>query len=538
MNHVPLPPLKQRLRSQKTVVVQNNPEVKKQNRVSFSIQPVTEIKAKHKLNDKNNLDKESREVTKTKTKSKTLQTRDAPQQSPVVPLVLTSNHTSDPSMSSITINSDPIHLNIMKPSPSNLTSPHGSLHTEHLVQISIGTQTDDSISSYVNVNERLVAELRHKDNEIESLKQKISSLESIIQASNSNLVNNPSVPQSNYRTNHQAKSNKTCDFSCYILGDSHVRGLQHILSKCIPDDSYDVYAYFQPGAGYKEVSTTHSDNKYLINPSNKDVVVLVCGTNDIGSTQWAVVQNAVDKLLVKFNHVRQICILGVPFRYRNKKLNYHIVRFNAKLKNYVLSKSKIVRFLDPNDQLRPQYYAKDGLHLNRQGKSILCNEINKTINSRADVDMVPSKPSTRETVSESIVCHDLIVLDDFEESLQTHIANVQYEGESTFSSQPFRNITTLFPETSCIDNDSNNTSVVHNTLVPNSVNNTFNSVPNVPLEPHCSSDYYRIANISTHNSFSANAAPIGEFFKDLDALTTSLTVIVGGTRPGTPHCGE
>lgn len=95
-----------------------------------------------------------------------------------------------------------------------------------------------------------------------------------------------------------------------------------------------------------------------------------------------------------------------------EKLNYHIVRFNDKLRNYV-SKFQNVKFVDINEKLRPQYYARDLIHLNRQDKSMLCNKIVKCIESYSSLNSRPNP--------ESIICHDLIVLNDFEESLQTHI---------------------------------------------------------------------------------------------------------------------
>lgn len=493
MNHTVLPPLKQRLRSHKNISQTSQDTQKK---VSFSTDPIVQTKPKSKSKEKNELNNTKVISELPKSKPKSHQSRDAPQQSPAIHSALTSHHTNDQSTSSITIHSDPIQSTChSNPIQSNtVTLSQESPHIEPTVHVNIGSQTDDSISTCVSNKQTLEIIIQQKDDEIRNLKQKIASLETIIQNCpngsknfNKKKESNPSI------TDHLNFSN---DFNCFILGDSHVRGLRHILSS----NPYDVYSYFQPGAGYHEVSMVHSDNAYLIDPSNKDVVVLVCGTNDIGSTQWTVVQKAVDGLLRKFKHVHQICIVGVPFRFRNKKLNYHIARFNTKVKNYVLSKSQNVSFLDLNDHLKPQHYARDNLHLNRQGKSILCNEINKCIKSQINPKGVSHIPLSCEPISESIVSHDLIVLDDFEESLQTHITNMHYV-ESTFSSEP-RSDTLLFPETSGIDNTNN--SVLQNTLVSDSITDTHNPVPNVLVEPSCSHDYYRIANIS-HNSFSTNA---------------------------------
>lgn len=525
MNHSVLPPLKQRLRSHKSSNTSNQANIGPHNltkKISFSVIPTSDSPSRNKSKQKIEL-KTKGNINSHKTKTKAHPSRDTSQQLSVLPSSSNNEsnaHTSDPSTSDITahVPSDTINAN-SNSNPGqctkNVTLSHSIVNTENVTQINIETQTDDFISSSVPTsasNQDLIVQLILKDDEIKSLKQTIASLEFVIQnveqihKNNENVakLNNKLIQNSNRNTGTKEHSkNKS---SCFIIGDSHVRGLQHFLSQKTQENSIKVYSHFQPGAGFNEVSKVHHENRNLVNPTSKDFVVLVCGTNDIGSTRWAVIEKAVDNLVFKFKHAHQICVIGVPFRYKNKKSNYHINRFNNKLKTYVQTKSNNIIFMNPNDHLQPRYYARDGLHLNRQGKTIICNEIKKCLdlNYYNKSSRTSSNSYDVELNPESTICHDLIVLDDFEESIRTHITNIQYS-ESTFSTEPHSN-TILFPETSCIETANVDKSVLENTILSKSnVESPYpiSGVPNVLVNPSSTQDYYRIANIS-QCSFSTN----------------------------------
>lgn len=72
-------------------------------------------------------------------------------------------------------------------------------------------------------------------------------------------------------------------------------------------------------------------------------------------------------------------MIGVPYRFHKKKLNYHIARFNTKLKNYFKSKLSSFHFIDPNRYLKHSSYARDGIHLNQGAKKLMCEKIKNTL---------------------------------------------------------------------------------------------------------------------------------------------------------------
>lgn len=224
-----------------------------------------------------------------------------------------------------------------------------------------GTQTDDCELTCLKI------ELENKTQEIDSLHIKIKILERHTHpTSGSN--QNPNI--------HPPRVHSGTEFTCHLIGDSHVRGLLEKLSPLLPSGC-TVQSTFQPGAGYHEMAKIHNQSPHLVKPDAKDSVIIMCGTNDVGSTQWELIQKGLHNLINKFQHCESLCILGIPFRFCNKKMNFHITRLNTKIKNYVLSNN--VSFLDPNKWLKPKNYAFDGLHLNNEGKTKLSLRLKKCI---------------------------------------------------------------------------------------------------------------------------------------------------------------
>lgn len=533
MNHS-IVPIKERLRSHVNKN-QTNLDAQKNKRLSFSVQPVISPKPSEKLVKKPTI------VSNNSVEGKKLNESEIPKhQSQDASHQKKSNVSipidKDNQKKSIPIDKDNHNVDSClnkQPNTSNIshehhqldncaidtgpiTNPEKSIQSNvtagHKVSITcIGIQTDDdTYQSWEAERNSLKCIIQQRDHKIVTLTQRVNLLENEIRdiknSTSKNKNKNPHHKESNpTQTSNVSKpavpenmyENKS---KLFLVGDSHVRGLQQILSKCLPENDDDVISHFQPGAGFYEVSQVHNISKLLITPSTEDALVIFCGTNDIGSTQWMIVQEAVDNLLIKFQHVRQICIIGVPFRFNNKKLNYHITRFNTKLKNYVLPKFHNVCYLDPNRYLRRENYLLDGLHLNSRGKTRICNQIINCFKYKSTnvIDLLPDNTHLLPN-HQSVLCQDLITLDDFEESIQTHIANNVHCTESTFSSEVISDTSLLFPNTSLI----NNTCI--NILPPsNSILETPNPISKDIVEPSYSHDFYKIANLS-QISFYTNA---------------------------------
>uniref|UniRef100_A0A8D8ZS41 Uncharacterized protein n=1 Tax=Cacopsylla melanoneura TaxID=428564 RepID=A0A8D8ZS41_9HEMI len=367
---------------------------------------------------------------------------------------------------------------------------------------SVGTQTENENWDRDN----LMRKIRDRDSEIENLKQTIIALEQYIQ--------NQEARQEIQQAKQPPAAHNGNKVTCHIIGDSHVRGLRDKLSSLLPKGS-TVESFFQPGAGFHPVATTIKRSPNLINTSPGDTVILICGTNDIGTTKWEQIQEAIDELLLKFRDCKSICFVGTPLRYKNKHVNFHINRFNAKVKKYLSSKSCAIMFLDPNSFLKRTDYAKDGLHLNGKGKGKLCNKIKNKIlahsqpvpQTRQSHSIIPQfNPEDSILNIDSILNCDNLIDFDFDR-IQVNgnsIADVNNREEINFDpSNP--NYYDNFPElrsskakgsphqvmNRTISNieDGNNTTYLESPGIPGHVYNLLNN------EPNTSTNYYRLAPI-------------------------------------------
>lgn len=215
----------------------------------------------------------------------------------------------------------------------------------------------------------------------------------------------------------------------------------------------------------------------------------MCGTNDICSTQWENVQEALDTLLSKIQHCEQLCLVQVPLRYDRKKLNYHIQRFNTKVKTYMQSKSRNVHFLNPMKFLKPSDYTVDGVHMNRKGKLKLC----KKLNTLLSFDIISASSSNNHKFSNlepNLAIEDLIDLEN-QDLVLPHVSL----GNSTFS--PDTNYTKIFPEETPHK-------LFHSSNFVQSILDTPNVLPdyisNIIRNDPYSSNFYRLAHLSQNSS--------------------------------------
>lgn len=207
-----------------------------------------------------------------------------------------------------------------------------------------------------------------------------------------------------------APSSSAARSSCFIIGDSHVRGLTQQFQSLV-SNGWNFQSVFQPGAGFKAVGHTHSESPSLITPDAEDAVILICGTNDICSSTWDDVQHGIDALLLKFRHCQSICLVGVPLRHDSRGLNRHIIRFNTKVKNYILKLNSNLLYIDPTRFIKLKSYRFDGIHLNVSGKRMLCNKIkseflNNLTCSRDVQQHTPATPAVFVSTPKPLVSFD------------------------------------------------------------------------------------------------------------------------------------
>uniref|UniRef100_A0A8D9EVV7 Uncharacterized protein n=1 Tax=Cacopsylla melanoneura TaxID=428564 RepID=A0A8D9EVV7_9HEMI len=167
----------------------------------------------------------------------------------------------------------------------------------------------------------------------------------------------------NKTSQHQTNENNVNKIrNCSLLGDSHCRGLGYYLRRYLDN----VETFFKPGGGFIELKDSCTFAMSQLSPEDK--VIFFCGTNNIQDRDWSKVFSAVDEVLAKYNACN-LCFVLVPIRWDRPDLNRLVQKFNNRLREKL--KEKKISYLDPNYFLRPWHYAKDGLHLNINGKRLV-----------------------------------------------------------------------------------------------------------------------------------------------------------------------
>uniref|UniRef100_A0A8D8ZAF1 Uncharacterized protein n=1 Tax=Cacopsylla melanoneura TaxID=428564 RepID=A0A8D8ZAF1_9HEMI len=357
------------------------------------------------------------------------------------------------------------------------------------------TQQGLEPQAWIQMRNGFIDTIVQKETEIMDLKNQIKSLEHLLQT----LTNAPSIPEfyteTGVSSNMQAYTkDKDTITSCYIIGDSQVRGICEKVSQLLPN-TCRVEAFFQPGAGFQQVARTHTTSPGLIH-SDLDSVVIMCGTNDVCITTWDEIKSALDKLASRFHDCKQTIVIGIPLRFDMKKLNFHIHRLNTKIRNYVQNnfKNNSIVFVNPSQFLKFKDYSVDGLHLNRQGKEKLSNKIKNNIAKHYSLHR--NEPSSRMDPKPITEEQDLI---DLTQPELIELSVVVDNEESTFSPL-FPDYDRMFPDintpVSIVNNPSDNSTSIQNQSIlgtpnlPEHINDIINNRQN-----H-SSDYYQITNIS------------------------------------------
>lgn len=512
-------PLKSRLRSNNTDETKQNKPPPSKKRVSFSTQPISTPKI---IINKNVMGKSRKKPFSTLSSDKSVMTKDTKKVSDINSCEVTNLATKIDK----TKNSNKVKVINDKTikSPLSIQTHDASIQTtgpSHDTYQAIHTSTsinidnkDNIVSDNTSVKQQtgsvectsttlqgLLHKFTQQENMIFQLQENLKALQSFIE---SNFTGNSIVNVQHIGL--QPKKDYLNDFSCYILGDSHGRDLSEELALIMPKKC-QAQGFFQPGAGFQGMADLHSQSPNLVSPTCGDSVFVLCGTNDVCTTSWEIIQSSLDILISKFQECKLFCIVGVPKRFDNKRMNHHIARFNTKVKRYVQTMCNNFYYLDPSKFLKTKEYNPDGVHLNRVGKSKLCARMKLVLDerySRSDLDNAPihsiplhsSVPMSGETPTgeitlPKIACNDLIDLSE------PSILIDNSQNESYFSSV-VNHDTILFPEIM----PNNVTLVDLDTNVPDNSEVT-------PRTPACysssSNNYYQLAHVSI-DSFTNNAA--------------------------------
>uniref|UniRef100_A0A8D8XBT3 Uncharacterized protein n=1 Tax=Cacopsylla melanoneura TaxID=428564 RepID=A0A8D8XBT3_9HEMI len=270
--------------------------------------------------------------------------------------------------------------------------------------------------TYRNMRDGFIDKIKQQELELEANRTEITKLKSTIFSLEETLkqyqeAKFSQVTRVPFNTSSPCVSLPIIKGNCFILGDSHVRGLAEKLT-CILPNNIKPQGVLQPGAGFAQIARMINDSPNLIRATSDNMLVLMCGTNDVGTSDWTSIRSGIDILLDKFRDVGLLCLVGIPLRYKQKRLNYHISKLNTKIKTYVKNKRNMTCFIEPCRFLKPHHYLPDGLHLNKIGKGLLCKKINKFM-SNADIgggDTVLPTHSVR--IERSISQHAIVPVVD------------------------------------------------------------------------------------------------------------------------------
>jgi hypothetical protein len=161
---------------------------------------------------------------------------------------------------------------------------------------------------------------------------------------------------------------KSSEYKIPLIGDSHLKGCSENM-KIHVNDKFQVCGYIKPGAGVKGI--LEQPLKDVDNLLAKDVIVLCCGSNDIGKIKLRTFFNGLINFIKRVTHTNVI-VLTVPYRHDLKAshstLNDEIITFNRKL----LKLSKLFPHLSVCEINEMRHlYTNHGLHMNYLGKELL-----------------------------------------------------------------------------------------------------------------------------------------------------------------------
>jgi hypothetical protein len=170
-----------------------------------------------------------------------------------------------------------------------------------------------------------------------------------------------------------------------IVGDSHARECAAEVKHLLNSD-FEVFRTTNPGAGLKTIKDT-ADVK-VQELTNKYVVVLWGGFNDIAKNNTLMGLKHIIKFLIEANHTNVI-LLTAPHRHNlitNSCVNKEVEVFNKKLHKKV-ERFKKVKIIDVVNER--SYYTRHGQHLNSAGKDTMAKGITTMIEHLLNSEKAP-----------------------------------------------------------------------------------------------------------------------------------------------------
>jgi hypothetical protein len=172
-----------------------------------------------------------------------------------------------------------------------------------------------------------------------------------------------------------ASKHKTTKHEIFILGDSHAKGCAAEVKHYLNND-FSVQGTTIPGAGMEFIKA--SANVKINQLTNKDVIVLWGGSNDVARNNSTEGLKVISNLLTEAKHTNVIMI-NAPHRHdlvSNSCVNVEVEVFNRRLPKDA-ERFKNVQIIEAVKERN--YYTRHGQHLNSAGKDYMATKITTMI---------------------------------------------------------------------------------------------------------------------------------------------------------------
>ncbi|KAL1453473.1 hypothetical protein WDU94_007608 [Cyamophila willieti] len=202
----------------------------------------------------------------------------------------------------------------------------------------------------------------HHHNSIDIFEETVS-LSLPIQSCN----NETSNKIESHNENSKSKILHKEDNNLYLIGDSIAASIKNIIVEKCPTDTH-IIDFSSGGATIGSVNRT-----FQMEVSNRDMAILIVGTNDLFRTKWDEIKTAFESMLNKLVGCKSVFVVQICRRYDTPGINKHITKLNTRIKHLVKTWNNVK--IIHTKYIKYENISEDGIHLNVAGKKKLAHRI-------------------------------------------------------------------------------------------------------------------------------------------------------------------
>jgi O-acetyl-ADP-ribose deacetylase (regulator of RNase III) len=162
--------------------------------------------------------------------------------------------------------------------------------------------------------------------------------------------------------------------SVLLIGDSHIRGCRILLQDELP--GANVVCLFKPNATAKEILKDIEGDLHSKAWLVRDTVIMACGSNDISTPSDREEKKTILQSIrgaIESAGDAKVIVCNLPYRYDVPSLNQTIFTLNVAMNKFLKDFPKL-QIANVSDIPR-SCYTRHGLHLNEEGKKLLCGKL-------------------------------------------------------------------------------------------------------------------------------------------------------------------